>query len=359
MQYYIKEYQKGENTAGPKAREDIEEILEHVGAKKVAIDYVVNMMFEKKAETKFQKLNRKNKISEIWKKALENLKPEDTIIIQFPLISQPLWAHHLLKKIKQKNVKIILIIHDVDILRKNSIKEKLKFNLEDRKIFELSDYIIAHNKKMIYKLQEFGIDQKKMVNLEIFDYLIPAFNERKKQVNLSSLFDKIAPVIIAGALTPNKTGYIYLLPTNCEFNLYGPGFEEKGKPKANIHYFGSFSPDDLPFELEGSFGLVWDGPFVTTCGGEKGDYLRINNPHKTSLYLASGIPVIIWKNAALADFIQKNHCGITIGSLSEIGKRIEEMTESEYQEIKANAENIGKKLREGFYTRKALSQCIS
>ena len=35
------------------------------------------------------------------------------------------------------------------------------------------------------------------------------------------------------------------------------------------------------------------------------DYLRINNPHKTSLYLACGIPIITWNKAAIAQYVRK------------------------------------------------------
>ena len=57
--------------------------------------------------------------------------------------------------------------------------------------------------------------------------------------------------------------------------------------------FGSFLPDELPSALEGSFGLVWDGDSSKTCSGVFGEYLRYNNSHKASLYLASGFPIIV------------------------------------------------------------------
>ena len=34
---------------------------------------------------------------------------------------------------------------------------------------------------------------------------------------------------------------------------------------------------------------MWDGPSPDTCAGVYGAYLRYNNPHKTSLYLAAGL----------------------------------------------------------------------
>lgn len=61
-------------------------------------------------------------------------------------------------------------------------------------------------------------------------------------------------------------------------------------------WHGSFKPEESPEHLQG----VWDGDSVDTCAGNTGAYLRYNNPHKTSLYLACGMPVIVWKEAAIA-----------------------------------------------------------
>ena len=92
------------------------------------------------------------------------------------------------------------------------------------------------------------------------------------------------------------------------FNLYGVGYDDSKKIILIIlvHILQII----FLLNLFGSFGLVWDGMSSETCKGSFGEYLRINNPHKTSLYLASGIPVIIWSKAALAEFIEKNKCGI-------------------------------------------------
>ena len=117
-------------------------------------------------------------------------------------------------------------------------------------------------------------------------------------------------------------------------------------------------PEELIYNLQGSFGLVWDGDSSATCTGVYGDYLKINNPHKTSMYLAAGIPVIIWEEAALANFIKKNHCGITIKSTDEIRNIIDNMLDEEYETLKANACKIGGKLRRGYFLKSAMKQSI-
>ena len=119
------------------------------------------------------------------------------------------------------------------------------------------------------------------------------------------------------------------------------------KYKSGVIYKGQFSPNDLLKHLDQDFGLVWDGNSIETCDGRYGNYLRYNNPHKASLYLSMGIPVIIWKEAALAKFISKNNLGITIDSLNNLDKVLDQITENEYKTMKSNVLRISEKLRNG------------
>ena len=120
---------------------------------------------------------------------------------------------------------------------------------------------------------------------------------------------------------------------------------------------GAFLPEELPYVMDGSFGLVWDGESAKTCSGIYGKYLQINNPHKTSLYLASGIPVIIWEKAALADFVKKYKVGIPIKSLEDLEHTLEAITEDEYDEMLIHAKKMAVKLRSGYFTKRAVSIC--
>ena len=109
--------------------------------------------------------------------------------------------------------------------------------------------------------------------------------------------------------------------------------------------------------MQGGFGLVWDGDSSDTCSGMYGEYLKINNPHKASLYLASNFPIIVWRQSALADFVRNNNCGILVNSLFEILESLESMSEDEYQELVKNSKRIGEKIRQGYYLKAALEKC--
>lgn len=53
-------------------------------------------------------------------------------------------------------------------------------------------------------------------------------------------------------------------------NLYSNGFSKKDETEI-LKYKGCFSPDDIIRNMEGSFGLVWDGDEITSCVGTLGE----------------------------------------------------------------------------------------
>lgn len=110
--------------------------------------------------------------------------------------------------------------------------------------------------------------------------------------------------------------------------------------------------------MHGDFGLVWDGDSADACAGNTGAYLRYNNPHKTSLYLACGMPVIVWREAAIADFVLKNEVGIVVESLSGLDEIISAISDESYQKMCKNAARIGQKLRAGEYFKAAMEQAL-
>ena len=327
MKYFLKETYVKANHAGPKARMDAEAIMVDVGF-----------------EEYYLSESRKNNV----------LNKDDIIIIQFPLLWKSLKKQIRMRFLKKKNFKAYLLIHDIESLRNNKIRTFSDFKhsiihfLQNKTVLERVDGIIAHNDKMKSELVKMGISSEKIVTLEIFDYLIPNFNRNKTYAK-----DKI---FLAGNFDIRKTKYARNLPEKPEFEIYGINFEHDNLPN-NVHYKGAFSPEELPNHLQGGFGLVWDGDSSDTCSGMYGEYLKINNPHKASLYLASNFPIIVWRQSALADFVKKYNCGIIIDSLYEIAGLLESMNEEKYQQLIDNCKKIGEKIRQGDYLKKALEEC--
>ena len=348
MKYYLKDsflHNAHEKNAGSKARNDVEAILISEGYEglELKVENWYKMNFFKAQQHKYR----------ATKSVFDQLGAGDELVIQFPIIHHTFFISRLIKQAQKRGAKFYLLIHDVETLRHAAgsevkFRHKVRNYFQEKKALMSVDGIIVHNDIMKKVLVSQGVPADKMVSLEIFDYLIPNFEEKTAP-------QKDQPIIVAGNLNPTKSGYLYNLPEQPAYNLYGVGYDESRALK-NTSYFGSFMPDDLPAALEGSFGLVWDGDSSETCQGSYGNYLRFNNSHKASLYLASGFPVVVWKESALAHFILEKSCGIAVASLHDLEAALENLTEKEYADLSENARRIGKDLREGYYLRSALKK---
>lgn len=347
MKYYVCEgTPNGEYNATSKARKDAEHILKKIGFKEFYIQTKYGVQTNKLLKIKQLIDYRKN--CKIWMKTISKLQKNDILLIQYPLTNTIWNFEKVMENLRKQEVTTVLLIHDLDSLRFSGMPRIVK---EDRDVLSKATYLIAHNKKMKEKILDMcNVDKDKVIELEIFDYIsnddiLP--KQRKKD----------DPIIIAGNLSKEKAEYLRDLKkvSNTKFNLYGKGYE-KDEEETNVEYKGAFLPEELLNNLEGSFGLVWDGTSIETSSGLYGEYIRYNNPHKISLYLTAGLPVIVWKEAAMAELVTKNKIGITVEKLEDISKKISQITNEEYEEMIENAKKISDSLRKGEYLSKAVQK---
>ena len=348
MKYFLKEEflkDSGARNAGNKARNDVEEIVKREGYQPLLL--IVEDWYQM-GTVKAQRHKAK-----ALAQAFSQLKSGDQLLIQFPMLHHSFFTTRLVRKIQRRGVQVCFIIHDLEALRYANLdtvplKHKIRVHLQESSLLKVADGVIAHNPIMKSVLVEKGLPEHKLVSLEIFDYLIPNYQEKDG-------LSKDQPIIVAGNLAQEKAGYLYQLPARPAYNLYGVGFDEK-RALANETYFGSFLPDELPAALEGGFGLVWDGDSAQTCNGVFGEYLRYNNSHKASLYLASGFPLVVWKQSALSRFVLENGCGIAVESLHDLKETIDYLSDEDYHDLVEKTKYIGKKIRDGFFLTNALNK---
>ncbi len=280
-----------------------------------------------------------------WRRAYRAVKPGDLVVYQYPLLLSHYCVRMLSRLGQARKATVVLLLHDIDSIRGLHRED----NAWKEKVFESADFLICHNEKMAEWLRAHGV-RKEIVPLGIFDYLA---EERKPGPG-----EDENAVILAGNLSETKSPYIgklLALDRKVPVHLYGPYFEEKAAYR-NYRYFGSFPPEELKDHLQGGFGLVWDGDSLEECSGMTGQYLRWNNPHKVSLYISAGIPVIIWKEAALAPYIESNGLGITLDSLRNLDAAVSSLPPEKRAEIRENVRREGEKLRRGEYLNRALDR---
>ena len=295
-----------------------------------------------------------------WNTILKTMQSGDVLVFQYPLYACRVLPQYI-DRIHQKKIRMIVLIHDLETLRKG-IAGAVEVNISavenlEKELLPKFDAVICHNEKMKQHLLSVGYQADKVLCLEIFDYLSDA------KVKVRTQKSSTPSIAVAGNLLKTKSGYIYHIHDDAhneglDVHLFGLSFDEECTNE-KLKYHGSFPAGELPEKLEGDFGLVWDGVSAETCAGNTGEYLRYNNPHKTSLYLSSGLPVIVWKQAAMADFVLKQQVGIAVNSLYELEDAVRSVTEEEYAAMCENTRGIAEKLRNGYFFYKAQDEGIA
>lgn len=335
---YLSRNYKGLESAGNKAKTDIERIMQDMGYKSVGLRMSTS----------------DNKIFHFMLTLIGVLKAPfcmrrgDTLVLQYPLkkyFSFVCMTAHL------RGVKVVAVIHDLGSFRRKALTSS-----QEIRRLNNADCIIAHNESMKRWLEEHGC-RARLQTLGIFDYLsdteaLPAVPQKRPYT-----------IVYAGALNPRKNTFLYKWGEHIQsfgVRLYGNGFNKSlAKGSDRFEVMGFVKSDDLIATVRGSFGLVWDGSSTEACTGDWGEYLKINNPHKTSLYIRCCLPVIIWREAALASFVEENGIGICVGSLRELDDILARLTSEDYDRMKKNVCLISRRLASGYYIRNALDTTVS
>lgn len=332
----LSNYVVKDRDAGAKAPKDVNAVFEQ-NFGKIYMLYHINRRYIR------------NILSWLNMHRLKNAFRDEYMFVQWPLY---LWSPVTVEDILTiKSKKKVVLIHDIDSFRKYpDSTEKRKEEIQRLNKF---DVVIAHNRKMITWLKENGL-KKPCVSLELFDYLAETKPSQKKNTGEDNNYT----ICFAGNLIKSRFMQSISQYIHSPINIYGnkPDYILNGE---NLCYQGSYSPTALCEAMNGDFGLIWDGGSCEECSGNDGQYMKINNPHKLSLYISCGLPIITWKEAAIAEFIEKNGIGFAVNSLAEIDDVLGNMTRKEYEKYRNNVLEITRDVRKGEYVKKAFIEAIS
>lgn len=281
------------------------------------------------------------------------LQKDDVLFLQYPVKKYFSFLCHIAHL---KGAKTISLIHDLGSFR----RKKLTVAQELKRLSH-TDYIIATNQAMKLWLEQQGLE-KPIGALGFHDYLSPSVAaDKKHQPN------EVWNIVYAGSLNLRKNAFILKmkeLDYQFKFHLYGnmEDYDAMAKDK-NIVWHGFMNADDFIKQVHGNFGLVWDGDSLEECHGDFGSYLKYNTPHKASFYLRAGLPIIVWKESAIAPLVEEREVGFAINSLKELPGRLASISEEEYAGMLAqtkqmaiainNGENLKKAIQTSFITYKS------
>lgn len=262
-------------------------------------------------------------------------------IVQYPVSSKVIfpWVLRLQRFLGNK---VTILIHDIQTVRYG------RDLTPDLRVFRLASRLITHTEAMSSWIHAQGITTP-TVATQLFDYYTDDDFRPKED-----LLRRKQEIVFAGYL--KKSSFFAPLSAfdfkDLTFNLYGKiddGFHVSG----SVCYKGVFQSNHTS-TVEGGWGLVWDGTSIDTCEGDLGQYLRLIASHKLSLYLVLGIPVIVWKESAEADFVVREGLGIAVASLKELPERIAAISDETYSQMLDRCREQGEILRRGGMLKRVL-----
>lgn len=241
---------------------------------------------------------------------------------------------------KCRGVKLNYIVHDLTFLRFG--KQGSEGGLE-KSLLHRCDVIYAHTESMAETLRKEGFSCPLKV-MHLFDYY-----SDDPMIPMGKMLPFKSIVAFAGNL--KKSEFLQKMvdmniPDSIQYNLYGLPCEIDFARNPQIKYKSAFAPSRTG-TIEAGWGLLWDGDSVDDCTGVLGNYLRINSSHKLSLYLVCGMPVILWRQSSLAEWLSSKGVCILIDRLQDISTALSKITDDEYMKMVTNARELGFKLRNG------------
>lgn len=266
------------------------------------------------------------------------------------LFQHPLYAgmNKLLVKLLryQKSITVVCFIADINGLKhgNDAILQK------EIRQFNAYRYFIVHNLAMQQWLQQ-QVQHQRSTTISFFDFLTtPTTQERARNTSIA----------FAGNLEKSsfleKMDQVSKHCPSLSFNVYGPHVTAAMQACANVHYKGVVEPYALPQVLEGAFGLIWDGEGVEQPEGSMGHYMQYITHHKTSLYILSHMPIIVYEQAGAAALVAQYNIGITIRSLFEIEEKLQALSDAGYQQMVDNTRDLARQIATGNCLSQALKE---
>ena len=289
--------------------------------------------------------NNRSRRTNLIESMIAPVEDGDIVVIQLPLWIQFNFQNELVDRLKQKkDIKLIGFINEVITYNDNKpynpesdffLSQMVKFDLLITLNEQMSEMLRRDNvtKPMIPMIINDFLSQKRIYEMKLSKHLIyiaehPILNFENDIVGLKT------PLTIYGQTLPNSS------------------------ISSSVTFRSIDTLEELPYRLKGGFGLV-DIPEMYDSIKEKPNLSRkYANPMSMSIFLASGIPLVVLEDSPYAAWVLKNKIGIVVPNLSSIATIIEKMTEADYQIMLESVIRIQGAVASGLFTKRALLNAI-
>lgn len=261
----------------------------------------------------------------------------DIVICQFPTWNGLQFERALVNHIKAYHCHVVIFIHDVVALMFEG-NRYLMGEIAD--LYNQSEVLIVPSYAMKDFLLENGVrSDMKFVVQEIWDCTTDIhfmdWPKLKREIHFAGDLGR------------------FLFPHQWNYHIPLKLYSDKPCTGKTVQRMGWMNPSALLLELaKGGFGLLWYGDDYMH------QYMRYNNNTKLSTYLAAGIPVIVPRGISNQYLVEKNHLGFVVDSLDEAVEQVSNVSKEEYLNYVHCIGKFAVLLRNGYFTRKLLTEAV-
>lgn len=334
--YYISEYANWNPPHGGIGNHDIEVVLEREG-------YVPIRFPAAEGRGPLPKIQRVIHLV----RTISTVPRGATVVFQHPTYAHmSAWA---VKALNRGGRRLICMVSDIDGLKDRDealLKKELVF-------FRRFRHFIVHNPAMLGWFRTQGIDGR-FASLGLFDYLSKAVSQVREvsfEVTYAANLDH-RPFV-------RKLKELNEPCPKLHFHVYGATEDPALFQGQNMTYQGSMAAYDMPANMKGSFGLIWEGDSLSTLQGGYSEYLRYISPHKLSMYIASGMPVVCHPDMAIAGFVRDKGIGLMVTDLRQLQGELEKIDGELYGRMRSNCLAMRDAVVEGRHLPDALDALLT
>lgn len=274
----------------------------------------------------------------------------DEVVIQYPLYMSYGAVVQLLRFLVKQRVEITFFVHDINSLRlsKDSTIKGIGHTNNPRRSLQNELHLLSYASQVIVPtlamknfLSDHGLSKPYAV-LNLYDYL-----DGSKALGASDDVVTVPQnIVFAGNLT--KAAFLAQVKPSYDISYQVFGIQPQNfQLSPFVDYLGAFPADELVNHFKPGFGLVWDGNSISGVSGVLGNYLRYNSPFKASMYISAGLPIIVWNESAIAEYVKHNNLGIVASSLNDAEKQIHLLTVSDYNSMRENINHLARLMSQG------------
>lgn len=84
-----------------------------------------------------------------------------------------------------------------------------------------------------------------------------------------------------------------------------------------------------------------------------------SNKIQAFFYLRAGLPIIVWRQSAIAQLAEERNVGIVVNSLTELTEVLKSVTPADYKALKASVRQLAKEINNGENLKKAVNEALT